>query len=116
MNLLTRELLTDLLAASEPPCLSLYLPTHRHHPENQQDPIRYRTLVKELEQSLLHKYAAPAAAALLAPFEALTGDSEFWNHTLDGLAVFGGPGTFRAFGLQRTVEPLAVAADSPSAR
>jgi len=28
-----------LLVTHEPPCISLYQPTHRQHPENQQDPI-----------------------------------------------------------------------------
>jgi hypothetical protein len=112
MNLLSHELLTALLTNAVPPCLSLYLPTHRHHPDNQQDPIRFRNLVKELEQSLCQKYAATEAGSFLAPFEALAGDSEFWNHTLDGVAVFGGSGGLRVIGLQRTVEPLAIVADS----
>ena len=31
-----------------PPCISLYQPTHRRHPDNQQDPIRFRNLVTEV--------------------------------------------------------------------
>ena len=45
-----------LLDFHEPPCLSLYQPTHRHRPENQQDLIRFRNLVKTLEESLHQKY------------------------------------------------------------
>lgn len=112
MNLITNEFLVELLGERELPCISLYQPTHRHHPENQQDPIRFRNLLKEVEQSLLQKHAEAETEALLKPFEALAGDSEFWNHTLDGLAVFGAPGVFRVFGLQRTAAPLAVVADS----
>jgi len=112
MNLITNDCLTELLGGHQPPCLSLYQPTHRHHPENQQDPIRFRNLVKELEESLLQNLPKPEVVALLQPFEALAQDHEFWNHTLDGLAVFGGPGTFRTFGLQRAVEPLVIVAES----
>lgn len=36
-----------LLTARETPCLSLYMPTRRRYPENQQDPIRYKNLVRE---------------------------------------------------------------------
>lgn len=54
---MTRELLIQLSAAQEPPCLSLYQPTHRRHPDNRQDPIRFRNLLKELEVSLLREYA-----------------------------------------------------------
>lgn len=35
-----------LLATHTPPCLSLYQPTHATHPDNQQDVIRFRNLVK----------------------------------------------------------------------
>ncbi len=47
-TLLTSEALAALTAV-QPPCLSLYQATHRHRPDNQQDPIRFRNLVKELE-------------------------------------------------------------------
>lgn len=33
---LTTDHLLALLANHEPPCISLYQPTHRHHPDNQQ--------------------------------------------------------------------------------
>ena len=35
-----------LLAPCEPPCLSVYQPTHRSHPANAQDPVRFRNLLK----------------------------------------------------------------------
>lgn len=44
---LTQDFLTaDAAHAvhSGPPCLSLYQPTHRHHPGNQQDPLRFQVL------------------------------------------------------------------------
>ncbi len=94
------------------PCLSLYQPTHRHRPENQQDPIRFRNLVKALEESLLQKYPASEAQALLDPFLALADDRDVWTHTLDGLAVLGAKGLFRVYALPRPVAELAVVADS----
>lgn len=109
--LLTSDLLTGL-AAAQGPCLSLYQPTHRRHPENQQDPIRFRNLVKELEASLGQRYPAAAAKELLAPFRALAADRDFWDHTLDGLAVLGGLGIFRTVRLPQAVSELAVVADS----
>ncbi|OGA98058.1 MAG: hypothetical protein A3E25_10915 [Burkholderiales bacterium RIFCSPHIGHO2_12_FULL_69_20] len=97
------------------PCLSLYQPTHRRHPDNQQDPIRFRHLVKALETSLRRQHANEAVKALIEPFEALAQDQDFWNHTLDGLAVLGAPGLFRVFRLQRPTTAwaeLALVADS----
>jgi len=112
MNLITNNFRASLSSNNGAPCLSLYQPTHRHHPGNQEDPIRFRNLVKELGQSLQKQYSAPEIGALLEPFEALSRDHDFWNHTADGLAVFGAPGFFQVFGLQRTTPELAVVADS----
>jgi len=94
------------------PQLSLYQPTHRHHPENQQDPIRFRGLVKEMELVLLDDHPASDVRDWLAPFETLGRDTDFWNHTLDGLAVFATPGWFRVIRLPRAVLELKVVADS----
>lgn len=111
-TLLTIASLAELASLPQPPCLSLYQPTHRRHPENQQDPIRFCNLVKELEASLRQKYPAVEVRLLLEPFDALAHDNDFWNHTLDGLAVIGGPSLFRMFRLQRSVVELVVVADS----
>jgi len=109
---LTRASLAEVAFFKGRPCLSLYQPTRRRHPDNQQDPIRYRHLLKALEASLRQQLATSAVKALIEPFEALAQDHDFWNHTLDGLAVLGAPGLFRVFILQRPVVELAVVADS----
>jgi hypothetical protein len=111
-TLLTIESLAELASVVQLPCLSLYQPTHRRYPENQQDPIRFRNLVKNLEQSLRQEYPAAETRLLLEPFETLAQDRGFWNHTLDGLAVLGGPNLFRVFQIQRPVRELAIVADS----
>ncbi len=74
MDSLVDDYPTDILLAHEPPRISLYQPTHRHHPENQQDPIRFRNLVKALEESLRQKYPTRETRPLLEPFEALADD------------------------------------------
>ena len=111
-TLLTIESLAELTSVHQPPCLSLYQPTHRRHPENQQDPIRFRNLMKDLDVSLRQKYPAVETRLLLEPFAAVADDHDFWKHTLDGLAVLGGPGLFQVFRLQRPVAELTVVADS----
>ena len=112
MTLITNELLTELLSARAAPCLSIYQPTHRRHPENKQDPIRFRNLVKELEASLRQSYPEVDARPLLEPFEELARNRDFWNHTLEGLAVLGGTGIFHAVRLPQPVTELFVAGDS----
>ncbi len=109
---LTVEELRNLFGEQQPPCLSLYLPTHRRYPENQQDPICYKNLVKALEGSLLERYSASEVVPILEPFHVLANDRDFWNHTWDGLAVLGAAGVFRVIQLHRPVPELAVAADT----
>jgi len=103
---------SGLFDGIEPPCISLYQPTHRRHPDNQQDPIRFRNLVKELQSSLLQTQTPERTEELLSPFRALASDEEFWKTTREGLAVFGAQGVFRTYKLQRPVDEIAVVAES----
>lgn len=110
-RLLDRETMSQLLAKREAPCLSLYQPTHRSFPERQQDPIRFKHLVRQLEDSLKQQGRGDQAKSLLEPFYALIDDVDFWNFNRDGLAVFGAKDYFEVFRLQRNVPELAVAND-----
>jgi hypothetical protein len=112
MDAFERDYRTVLLASHEPPCLSLYQPTHRAHPDKQQDPIRFRNLVKELELSLAQKYSGRESAPILRPFRDLAENGEFWNHALDGIAIFATSDLFKVYRLQRPVKELVVVADS----
>ena len=89
--------LSELNAFNTHPCLSLYLPTHRHHPDNQQDLLQFRHAIDSLTSSLQKRCSAQETQALIAPFQTLAEDSTFWNHTLDGLVVFGGADFFVSF-------------------
>ncbi len=106
------DLQSLLTTRNERFCVSLYQPTPRRHPENQQDPIRFRNLVKEAETSLGRVLEANAIDPILAPLRALADDADFWNHTHDGLAIFVGPEQFRLVHLQRPVAELLVVAES----
>ena len=94
------------------PYISLYQPTHRQHPDNKQDPIVFRNLVKQVEDSLSVQHSKENIIKVLAPFHALAADSNFWNYTADGVAVFGGDDFFRVMHLQRPTVQLAIVADS----
>src|SRR5665811_1264060 len=112
MELLTKELIQELLAADQAPCLSLYMPTHQRHPENLQDNILFDNLVQQMEESLMQKYSAAEVQKHLEPFEGLVNDNDVWDHTLEGLAVFSAKETFKVVGLHKSVEELAMVADS----
>ena len=112
MEILTKELIQELLSADQAPCLSLYMPTHRNYPENLKNPIRFKNLVSKMEESLLQKYSAKEVQEYLQPLEALVNDNDVWNYSKDGLAVFSASGLFKVIGLHKSVEELAIVADS----
>ncbi len=112
MDLLNKEFIQELLKNEQAPCISLYMPTHRSHPENLQDPIRFKNLVKELEASLSQKYASGEVKKQLEPIEALASDENLWNHTSNGLAIFSADGLLKMVSLSVEVEELAIVADS----
>ncbi|HUU61410.1 MAG TPA: hypothetical protein VMX37_03395, partial [Acidimicrobiia bacterium] len=96
--------ITDL-GATDGPCVSIFMPTHRHGPETLQAPIRLRNLIGTAARDL-HSNDVPKAIVedLLAPPRRLADDASFWQHQADGLAVFSAPGLFRRF---RVPLPLA---------
>ena len=112
MELLSKELIQELLSADQSPCLSLYLPTHQKHPENLQDIILFKNLIQQLEESLMQKYSSDEVQKHLESVKALIDNDDVWNHTLDGLAVFSASGMFKVVVLHKSVEELAMVADS----
>jgi hypothetical protein len=112
MHQLSVDDLTRLRALDEPPCISLYQPTHRHHPDSQQDPIRYRNLRTQLENKLNAAYGRRETRALLENYRSLERDAEFWNHRTEGLAILSSPRTFEVYELQRPVRERLIVAQS----
>ncbi|TDH24583.1 hypothetical protein EXU57_14680 [Segetibacter sp. 3557_3] len=112
MENLNQNTINELKTVSTAPCLSLYMTTHRNHPDNLQDPIKFKNQVKQLEESIAQYNSADDSAVLLAPFEALLADKQFWAHTLDGLAVFSARDYFKVVRVPVTFNDLAVVADN----
>lgn len=112
MELLTTSILSELNGVEKTPCLSLYMPTHRSHPDNLQDPIKYKNLLRQLESSIKHEDFGGDGTALLAPFEALANDQDFWNQTLNGLAVFANKDFFKVVKVPIEVNEMVVVANS----
>ncbi|MFQ3594175.1 MAG: hypothetical protein SNJ82_13430, partial [Gemmataceae bacterium] len=112
MRILNRQTIRSFLQPHEPPCISLYMPTHRSHPENQVDRTVFKNLVTRLEESLREKYPVRDVRGLLEPFQNLETKLDFWQHTLDGLAILANPTSMNLFMLQRPLKDLVVVADS----
>jgi hypothetical protein len=71
------------------PAVTIYAPTHRSYPDNQQDPVRVRNLVKEAKERLAMEAEKPIANALGEALDEVVETIDF-EHTLDGLGIFVG--------------------------
>ncbi|MCS7061990.1 MAG: hypothetical protein RMN25_12615 [Anaerolineae bacterium] len=69
------------------PCVTITLPTHRTSPDNRQDPIRVKNLVKQAGERLLGEFNKREIEPLLVRLEQIANDIDY-RHTLDGLAIF----------------------------
>lgn len=106
MHSLIDDFTENLFQNPAGPCVSLYQPTHRSHPDNGQDRIRFGNLVKKVEALWTDRYADHDPLSVLANLRKLGEERNFWNHTLDGLAVLVSPEMFRVYRLQRQVPEL----------
>ncbi len=107
-----RQTMVEVLNQQQKPCLSIYQPTHRTHPGNQQDPIRFRNLFKSTVASLETLVGKHEATDLLAPLQAIAEDAEFWNTSLGGLALLRSTNYLGVFRLQQAVPELAIVAET----
>lgn len=104
--------LRALLGPHQPPCISLYEPTHRSYPaSSQEDPVRYRNLLHRAEASLRERYPARLVRPVVAKLEQVAGDTDFWIQAVAGLAVFGSADELKVFKLQQPVPELLSVAD-----
>ncbi|NDJ78515.1 MAG: hypothetical protein GYB65_19875 [Chloroflexi bacterium] len=108
VDIVTNDILEELLAQHNSPCLSLFMPTVRMGPEVQQNPIRLKNLLKEAEEQLTAIGSAPAVQReLLAPIQALD-DHVFWQQQSDGLAVFAAEKQVLSYRVPLALEELVV--------
>lgn len=62
--------LRALPAPHQPPCISLYEPTHHSYPaSSQEDPVRYRNLLHLAETSLRERYPARLVRPVMEKLE-----------------------------------------------
>lgn len=104
--------LRALMAAHQPPCISVYEPTHRGYPQSsQEDPVRYRNLLHRAEESLRERYPARLVGPVVQKLERFAADADFWIQAASGLAVFGSADDLKVFKLQQPVSELLSVAD-----
>jgi hypothetical protein len=112
MDLLNRTEVRALMAERAKYCVSLYLPTHRAGADTQQDPIRFKNLVRQAEERLsINGLRRSESERILEPAQQLLEDDGFWEHQGDGLAVFLSPEMSRSYRLPYRFSELVVVTD-----
>ncbi|HDI59735.1 MAG TPA: hypothetical protein ENF48_05155, partial [Desulfobacteraceae bacterium] len=93
-------------------CVSIYMPTHRAGRQAEQDPIRFKNLLREVENRFLAQgLRSPEARNRLKDAYQLLQDRGFWKRRSDGLAVFVSAGGIHAFRLPASFEETLVVSD-----
>jgi hypothetical protein len=118
MQLFQIDDLRTLTEQREPPCVSLYLPTHRAgRKETQEDPIRLKNAVAQAREKLtVAGYPRDAITELLQPAAALITRRDFWQQRANGLALFLAPGLFQYYRVPLNLQDEVVVADHFSVR
>ena len=106
-----KEDLKELIDHTGDICVSIYMPTHPTHLEQQQaDPIRLRNLIDEARTQITRFtpfLRHPDVERLLQPAVQLwLQNGDFWKHQAGGLAIYLGTDFNRVIRLPLEVEPL----------
>jgi hypothetical protein len=110
LDKITMEVLKKIFLERDPiGCISLFMPTHRAGRESEQDPIRFKNLLREAEERLMAGGIRSAEVrAILKEPRRLLQNRGFWQGQIEGLAVFFSPGTFHFFRLPLPFKELVV--------
>lgn len=111
MNLFTIDELKTLTEQPEGSCVSIYMPTHRLGTTTQQDPIRFKNLMRQAEELLIDGGIRGQDARDLLESAQKLDNNQFWQHQSDGLAIFISSNVFRYYCLPLNFEELVVVTD-----
>jgi hypothetical protein len=109
MRALTVEDLRTLVGTHTPPCLSLYLPTHKHG--SPEDRHHFDGAVRSARDVLHGSMKPHELDAFLEPIARLS-TSDFWQEHAEGLAVFRSRDHMACYRLPMSVPEAVISADS----
>jgi hypothetical protein len=82
-----KEKLEKLGSETNTPCVSISLNTHRTHPDNAQDAIELKNLLKEAEERVINEYGKRPAASVLEKISIIEKEINI-NYNLDSLHIY----------------------------
>lgn len=112
MDIITTQDLQKLLRSEDGWHVSLFMPAHRAGRDTEQDRIRYRNLLNQVDNRLLEKgMRTPDVKEMLEGAEKVVLDPTFWRGQSDGLAVFLNNQALYTYRLPLPFEELVVVSD-----
>ena len=109
MDLLTSNDLATLLETQPGWHISMFMPMAQRGAATQQNPIRCKTLLRQVEEQLLASgLRSQETQDLLQPVQQLLPNRDFWQRQSHGLALFIASQTFRAYRVPLTLDELVV--------
>lgn len=82
-----KEQLQKLAIEKNSPCVTISMSTHRTHPDNVQDEILLKNLLKEAEERVVNEFGKRTVANLLEKIETVSSEIDV-NYNLDSLHIF----------------------------
>ncbi|MFO7612051.1 MAG: hypothetical protein R6W99_06160 [Clostridia bacterium] len=109
---ITNRFPNEMIFEEGGPFISLYQPTHRSFPENKQDTIVFKNLIRVIENSLDQKHEKSFIDSIMKPLYELEKDKHFWENTADGIAVLASRNKCIIYNIQGAVKEFATVANS----
>lgn len=111
-DFITRQELENLIEMRNEVCVSIYLPMTRVGPDVPGNSLRLKNALSHVEKQLKKRGWRPAQIDdFLQEPRSLLNEGPFWQHQLDGLALFLAPGFVEIYRLPLDFEPLTVLAE-----
>ena len=82
-----KQKLEKLASGKNTPCVTISLNTHRTHPNNAQDTVLLKKLVKEAEDRVIHEFGKRPASLLLEQLSGIENEIDV-NYNLDSLHIY----------------------------
>ena len=101
-----------IFSSTRIPVVSIYLPTHRTSPDNKQDVLVYKNMIKEVEDKLNLLLSKKEVDTYVTLLQELRVDKDFWIKAHEGVCVFTDGKEVVVYQTQRSVPALAVVSDS----
>jgi hypothetical protein len=107
MDSLTREDIKTLIEIQGEWCVSIFMPTVRAGAEVQQNPIRFKNMLRQAQDRMAELgMRVPDIQAVLEPAQGILDDPDLWRGNSDGLAVFAAPDSVQYFHLPLSFDEL----------